>query len=170
PPFPFLHPHPPHEFCGFQNAPPPTISLSSCVLPHSPTLPFHLFPPPPKFRASTAMSPCPPMLRLAAFPVPRSSSPRQRPRTKPQSELRCCAALNALSRPPSTEFLGKINLRSTPTSPEIRRITSIHWYGFLQARKFGMHGPSYLRPGPRARAFVRHLPEWLAAFNDDPKQ
>ncbi|KAJ7233475.1 hypothetical protein C8J57DRAFT_1249952 [Mycena rebaudengoi] len=35
---------------------------------------------------------------LAAFPVPRSSSPKQHPRTKLQSELRCCAALNALSR------------------------------------------------------------------------
>ncbi|KAJ7289855.1 hypothetical protein C8J57DRAFT_1706501 [Mycena rebaudengoi] len=53
PPFPFLHPHPPHEFYGVQNAPPLTISLSSCLRLHPPL--YTTTPPAARFLVSPAV-------------------------------------------------------------------------------------------------------------------
>ncbi|KAJ7203986.1 Cupredoxin, partial [Mycena rebaudengoi] len=45
-----------------------------------------------------------------------------------------------------------IHLHNKLTSPEMRRSTSIHWHGFLQARTSGMDGPSFVNQCPIAPA------------------
>ncbi|KAF7325605.1 putative Laccase-1 [Mycena kentingensis (nom. inval.)] len=43
-----------------------------------------------------------------------------------------------------------IHLHNQLTSPDMRRSTSIHWHGFLQARTSGMDGPAFVNQCPIA--------------------